>query len=193
VSAALLKLERFDPPALGPPEASEHDILIQQARAQAFSEGYATGIAAYATKGNEREKFIAAATAAIEAANASAPQRVQQEAVGAAKAVLEAVFPTLSRAAFAVEAANALASLAKTGGAVALEVRAPEEHAAVIEGLIKEIGGPITVKADEALTGAAATAVWQGGGVEFDLDRAAKECLAALERATGGISNGKQS
>lgn len=194
MSAALLKLERFDaPPQIGGP--ADNDVRKQQARAEAYAEGYSAGIAATSAKAGEREKLIAAIAALLETEAFDAPHRLQERAVGAVRVILETIFPTLSRAGFAVEAAAALSSLAKDSAPSSLKIATALEHAKALEILIKEISpaAAIAVKADPDITGAAAKAEWTGGGVEFDLDSAGAQCLAALESAIGKVSNGKWS
>jgi hypothetical protein len=191
VSAALLKLERFDAPALHAP--NEHDLKVQQAPAEAYGEGYAAGLAASSQKTSEREKLMSALTSLAEAQALLAPGCVKEQAVATARVIVEAVFPALSKAGFAVEAATALLSIAKEGSGATMKIFASPEHAATLEDLIKEISpnAAISVAADPSIAGGAAIAEWAGGGVEFDLDRATADCLVALESAIGKISNGK--
>lgn len=194
MSAALLKLERFDQPALvaGP---AEHDIKTQQARAEAYAEGYAAGVAAASSKAGEREKLMASVAALIDEQTLNAPAKVREQAIAAVQAVFEAVFPALSRAGFAVEAAAALSAVAKRATNVSLDIATSAEHADALQALICDLSpnAMISVTADPEISGAAARAEWSGGGVEFDLDRAASDCLAALESAIGKTSNGKSS
>lgn len=194
MSAALLKLERFDGASLlaGP---AEHDVKTQQARAEAYSEGYAAGVASASAKTGERERLMASVAALIEAEASAAPVRLQEQAVAATRVIIEKIFPTLTRAGFAVEAAAALSSLMKTGASPMLQITTSPEHAKSLAALLKDMSpdAAISVRGDADITDAAAKADWTGGGVEFDLDRAAAQCLAALENAIGKASNGKSS
>lgn len=188
---ASLLLERFDAQSSFcalPGAASDSE---KRAREEAYSAGFAAGQAAAANAAHEHDALLAAAANALATEYNDAPQRIAREAADALKIILERLAPALSEAGFATEAAAAFVRLARETGAPSLEVFAAPDH---VEELRAAIGrriedGAIGVAADSELTGSAARASWNCGGIEVDLDRTVNECLAALERAANSITS----
>ncbi|MFQ5562721.1 MAG: hypothetical protein ACE5FO_04035 [Parvularculaceae bacterium] len=200
MSAATLTLERFDaaggnktdPAAAG---AQAESVFMQRARAESYSEGFAAGQAAAEAETGEENKFLAAVCAAVETELAEIPVRVNRQMGDAFKLILEKIFPRLAQSVFAEEAAKAFAAIQLEAGDAAMNVSVSPAWAERLESEIEKLApeGAIKVTADPELDGAAARAVWPGGGVEFDMDRAIAECLSKLETAVQSIENGNKS
>lgn len=191
-NAALL-LERFDAPsAVRRLEApAENGAGEDETRRAAYAEGFAAGEAAARAAASETAPLLAAAASALQSACQDAPRRITDEAAGALAVILERLFPELSKAGFAAEAAAAFARIARETDAPSLEIfTSPEQVEALRAALARQAtDADITVTADPGLAGATAQARWSGGGVDFDLDRTTKECLAALEKAAQSIGS----
>lgn len=191
-----LIFERFDDaPGPGAQEgaSSGGDIALQRARAEAFAEGYAAGQTASAAKADAGEQMFRAAVAAMEAALADLPARLAADAAAALRIFLERLFPELVAKGFVAEAAAVFEKARRESAVNRMEVFVPAEWADEIARALAEAGAAmIEVKADPALDGARARAEWAGGGLDFDLEEAMTACLAALDIAAAGKSDGNE-
>lgn len=189
MSSAALRLERFD---AGAGERHAPDVREQRARAEGYAEGFAAGQAAAAKSAKNGDALQAALASALAALAEAAPDRLAQEAGDAAGRLLAHVFPALAAEGFAVEAAAAFARLAAAHDGPDIEIAAPAEACDEIKRLLGALApdAPLRVSPETGLNGPVARAVWREGGLEFDLDRAMKECLEALRAALASLENG---
>lgn len=190
-SAALI-LERFDAHAF-PQIAAGDGVTEQFQSAEAYEAGFAAGKAAAESAARDLGPALAGAAQALQAELAEAPGRITSEAANALRIVLEAIFPALSQAGFAIEAAEAFARAARQTDADALEISVAPAHAEALAAELRKRAPEcnFVVKEDPSLSGAAARASWPSGGVDFDLDKAVHECLSALARARENIRSEK--
>ncbi|MBB5517309.1 hypothetical protein [Amphiplicatus metriothermophilus] len=189
-----LIFERFDDapgPAASDGAATGEDVALQRARAEAFAEGYAAGQTASAARADAGEQMFRAAVNAMETELASLPARLATDAAAALRIFLERLFPALAAKGFAAEAAAAFEKARRESAVNRMEVFAPAEWEGEIARALAEAGAAmVEVKADPALEGARARAEWAGGGLDFDLEEAMTACLAALDIAAAGKSDG---
>lgn len=186
--SSALFLERFD---TSPSAACDIPAGESARDHRARAEGYAAGFAAGQAAAHDHAPALAAAASALSAEYANAPQRIASQAAGALKVILERLFPALTKAGFAVEAAAAFTRVTRETGASSLEIFTAPGH---VDALCAELRRrasdcEIAVTADPAAGAGAARACWSTGGIEIDLDRTTTECLAALERAAQSIGS----
>ena len=192
MSASLVVLERFDSKLARRDGGAPGNVLEQRLRAEAFAEGYAAGEAAAAARADGESRFIAAVSAALEAQSAAGPRECARQAGEALKLILIRIFPIVADRGFAAEAAAVFARAAKDVGG-AIEIAAPADKVEPLKALLEKTapGAPVAVIADPALKGAAAAAKWTGGGVDFDLDTAARDVIAAFDAAMKQLESEK--
>lgn len=194
MSASLVILERFDSHlARLNGDGAPGSVFEQRLRAEAFAEGYAAGEAAAGARVDAEARFLAAVAAALDREAASAPQKLAKEAGDALTLLLIRIFPTLTEKGFAAEAAAIFARALKDSPARTLEIKAPAERVDALKALIERrgAGAPVEIIADPALAGAVAAATWSGGGLEFDLDAAARDVIAAFDSALQELESEK--
>lgn len=187
MSALNLVLERFDShedrsSASG---LNGEDIIVQRARAEAYSEGFAAGQAAAMATADEQVKFLSEVCSVLETELAEIPIRLSRQSGKAFSVVLRKILPVLAESKFAIEAAEAFNNIQITSSINSIEITVPPEKVEPLKAAIANLNttGNLNVTSDPTLTGAVANATWQGGGMEFDLDQAIADCLTALENA----------
>lgn len=187
-----LILERFD--SSGRAGGGE-SVLIQRARAEAYSEGFAAGSAAVEAAANEEERFLAAVRNAVETELAGIPDQVNRRMSEAFRLVLEKIFPALAQSRFAEEAAKAFAEIQVETGVASIDVAAPPDKVEPLRAVLEKLSptGAINVTPDPELEGAVAKATWPGGGLDFNLDRAIAQCISTLEDAVKTLGNRNES
>lgn len=191
--SAALYLERFDPAPAAKSLPAEMDAREQRLRAEAYTEGFAAGQAA--ATANATRPLIAQTAEALANEYADAPERIAHDAAGALIIVLERLFPALAQAGFAVEAGAAFTRLADTTASPSLEIFCSPQQLEALRAELARLAPErqFTVTADPEISGATARARWSTGGVDFDLDQATEECLAALRRAVQSLESEKES
>ncbi len=194
MSASLVVLERFD--ARAPRRDGDEapaNVFEQRLRAEAFAEGYAAGEAAASARGDAEARFMAGLAAALEAEAVAAPREIATQAGQALRVLIERIFPTLIEKGFAAEAAAAFARAVKDAPGRTLDIRTAPDRAEALRALLQKTApdAPVSIIADPALKDAA-VAHWAGGGLEFDLDAAAREIIAAFDSALNKTESEKQ-
>lgn len=190
-----LSLERFDAPLAPLKGESKAESGLQEARAEGYREGYAAGEAAALAGENEDTQLIAALTAALEAEAAATPERVARETGETVRILIEKLFPALAKEGFAVEAAAAVAKIAGKRRNLAIDIAVSPDEAPAVEALLGKFApdAKVAVIADAAIDGTVARAAWENGGMDFDLEGATQECLAAFRNAVSTLKNGDRS
>lgn len=193
--------ESFDPP---PPPPPEPEIIapsfglddLEAARADAFAEGRAAGLAEAAAGQAARETAaIEAAAAQLAAAGAAARAAAERTLARLADAVLAAVTAqTAEHAArlLPTQAAALLAELrASLGPEIALEVAAAPAVAGRVAAALREAASrsgvdlPQAVTADPSLDAGAVRVAWSSGEARLDLAAVAAATARILAEAFG--------
>lgn len=183
-----LVLERFDAfdrrtNRDGAEDISGESVLIQRARAEAYSEGYAAGQAVATATADEQEQLLVETCKALEAALTEIPDRLNRQTGKAFKIILEKIFPALASSHFAEEAAAVFSRIQIVTEIDEIKIAAPLDKVDALKATLEELAASekFNVTADPALKGAVAKASWQGGGTEFNMDQAISDCVKALE------------
>ena len=187
LDAARAEAARAPPPPPLEPEPDPMEETLRAVAADAREDGFAAGRASMAQEAAQRATECLAQVARILAASQQTAADMAAEAsngmAGLALAMLEAALPGLASRQgaqligdFAERLRPALAFLPQA------EIRLNPALVEEVRALVGDL--PVTLVPDAALAPGDASAVWQGGGAEFDL-AARRAAIMDVMRAAG--------
>ncbi|MEL6980186.1 MAG: hypothetical protein AAGM38_16105 [Pseudomonadota bacterium] len=159
---------------------------LAEGREKGLAEGRAKALDETESLQGQALEDLAALLKAGVAARAEAEARLSADAAAAARAIVAALLPRLSRDGLAKEVAAMTEELMRDAalGAASLRV-APEQEAAALTALearrARGGGGEIALETDPSLTAAEARLEWRDGLAVFDAEDAAQRILAHLD------------
>ena len=186
MTGAIAFLERFDDGVNG---ADPLRIREDERRAADYAEGYAAGEAAALARAAEQNEQLQRAASALEQKLTEFDDNAAGLLCDALASAAAKVFPALAEKGFAYEAAVSLNDIVAPEGKAKLVIKtAPgrdENVRAAVNGL--DIGDRTTVAEDDELSNLAIRAEWNGGGVNFDTEKAISIFIASLEKVVGEL------
>ncbi|MEM8935797.1 MAG: hypothetical protein AAGC77_05265 [Pseudomonadota bacterium] len=160
---------------------------FEQARNDAYAEGFAAGKASAAEQAAIDAGIVEAVERALQASDESLRAQANLELGRALHSVLSQIMPALANKGFAQETANIVRDLNNTHAAPKIELRTSAEQFSRVANALEQAGLQERASAaeDPVLSGAVAIAEWEDGGIEINLDDAVKQILSALDGYVG--------
>lgn len=186
MTGSIAFLERFDDCANGAGAAHSRE---QEMRAADYAEGFAAGEAAALSRAAEQNEQLQYAATLLEQKLAEFDDSAADLLGGALASAAARIFPALAAKGFAFEAAASLSEIFSTEDKAQLVIKTPPEKdenvRVAMNGL--NIAERTTVVEDDNLSGLAVSAEWDGGGVNFDTEKAISIFLSSLEKVAGEL------
>lgn len=186
MTGAIAFLERFDDCVNGADPMRSRE---QERRAADYAEGYAAGEAAALSRAAEQNEQLRRAATALDQKLTEFDNNAAGLLCDALASAAVKIFPMLAEKGFAHEAAVSLNEIVTAEDKSELVIKtAPNKDENVrvaMTGL--DIADRSTVVEDDALSGLTIGAEWNGGGVNFDTEKAISIFVASLEKVAGDL------
>ena len=190
MTALSVFLEDFDD---AKKQETDAEVRLQQAKAEAFSEGYRAGETAARTKLKRDDEFLSEASQKLCAALNDFDRHVNAQLCESLLALLKAAMPNLAERGFAYEAVAAFKKNLDINAAPTLNVSTPAAHIDLMRETLTECGleNANVTAADNADLDRGVVADWGDVGLNIDLEQTCADMVAALERTTEQLKTGK--